>query len=84
MLEKNGELVEQTRVGDEVFEAVVEYAFGTADRYLTMVNRDRRGQYRIARMSFYRTPEGTGWDHSALDAMEATVGDQFQGPPHDA
>ena len=69
ILERDGALREQTRVGREVYEAIIEYAFGTSDRYLTMVSRDASGGYRIARLSYYDTPEGRGWDRSALDKI---------------
>ena len=65
-------LREDTRVGHEVFDAVIEYAFGTSDRYLTMVSRDASGGYHIARLSYYDTPEGKGWDRSTLDTTHPT------------
>ena len=58
--------------GREVFDAVIEYAFGTSDRYLTMVSRDASGGYHIARLSYYQTPEGKGWDRSTLDKIHPT------------
>ena len=64
---RDGVLREETRVGREVFDAVIEYAFGTSDRYLTTVSRDASGGYHIARLSYYQTPEGKGWDRSTLD-----------------
>ena len=81
ILERDGALREQTSVGSEVYEAVIEYAFGTRDRYLTMVGRDQGGGYRIARLSYYDTPEGRGWDRSALDKIHPARahGAEFQG-----
>ena len=69
---REGALHEETRVGRKVFDAVVEYAFGTADRYLTMVSRDASGAYHISRLSYYQTPEGKGWDRSSLDTIHPT------------
>jgi predicted CXXCH cytochrome family protein len=69
---RDGVLREETRVGREVFEAVIDYAFGTADRYLTTVSRDKTGGYHIARLSYHQTPEGKGWDRSALDLIHPT------------
>jgi tetratricopeptide (TPR) repeat protein len=69
---RDGELREETRVGDKVFSAVIEYAFGTVDRYVTMVSRDAHGGYHISRLSYYSTPEGQGWDRSVLDTTEPT------------
>ena len=49
---RDGVLHEQTKVGNEVFDAVIEYAFGTHDRYLTTVSRDMTGGmgHRIVRV----------------------------------
>jgi predicted CXXCH cytochrome family protein len=76
-----GALTEQTRVGSELFDAVIEYAFGTSDRYLTMVTRDTSGRYRIARLSYYNTPQSRGWDRSILDTTHPTRANaaEFQG-----
>jgi predicted CXXCH cytochrome family protein len=67
-----GAIRAETRVGREVFDTVVEYAFGTSDRYLTMVSHDSDGAYHIARLSYYDTPEGKGWDRSPLDRTRPT------------
>ena len=40
---RDGALHQQTRVGNEVFDAVIEYAFGTHDRYLTTISQDGAG-----------------------------------------
>jgi Tfp pilus assembly protein PilF len=69
---KAGAIRIETRVGDQVFDSVIEYAFGTADRYLTMVGRDPIGRYRIARLSYFHTSEGHGWDRSTLDMTHPT------------
>jgi tetratricopeptide (TPR) repeat protein len=75
----DGSLREEIRVGSQVFVTVVEYAFGTSDRYLTMVGRDGRGGYRIARLSYHDTAEGRGWDRSSLDKLRPVRGEDFQG-----
>ena len=62
-----GVLRQETRVGTEAIASVIDYAFGTRDRYLTMVGRDGRGAFHIARLSYYDTPAGRGWDRSSLD-----------------
>ena len=81
IIERDGVLREQTRVGREVYEAVIEYAFGTSDRYVTMVGRAAQGGYHIARLSYYDTGEGRGWDRSALDKTHPSSGQgaAFQG-----
>jgi hypothetical protein len=78
---ENGALWAETKVGAETYRAVVEYAFGTSDRYLTMVSRDERGAHRIARVSYYETPDGRGWDRTILDSMDPVHGPakDFQG-----
>ena len=74
---------EETRVGDKIFDAVIEYAFGTLDRYLTMVTRDARSDYHISRLSYYHTPEESGWGRSVLDMTHPTRTHpaDFQGAP---
>jgi predicted CXXCH cytochrome family protein len=68
-LREKGVIRQETAVGDQTVQAVVEYAFGTIDRYLTMVSRDDQAGYRIARLSHFDTPRGRGWDRSALDHL---------------
>jgi tetratricopeptide (TPR) repeat protein len=78
---RKGVIREETRVGPEVFDAVIEYAFGTIDRALTMVSRDTIGGYHITRLSYYDTAEGKGWDRSTLDETRPNRAQprQFQG-----
>jgi tetratricopeptide (TPR) repeat protein len=77
--EVDGALWEETRVGGAVLRSLIEYAFGTRDRYLTMVSHDARDQYRVVRLSFYQTADGQGWDRSTLALDEPTEADDFQG-----
>ncbi len=80
---QNGEVHEETRVGTDVFDAVIEYAFGTADRYVSTVGRNAGGDYRMSRLSYYDTAEGKGWDRSVLDPTTPTRAHpaEFQGMP---
>jgi hypothetical protein len=57
----------ETRTKDEVFDAVVNYAFGTPERYITMIGRGEGGDFRAVRLSYYRTPEGSGWGRTSGD-----------------
>jgi tetratricopeptide (TPR) repeat protein len=57
-------LVVETSAGPKVWRAVVDYALGSPDHYTTFVGRDDRGQAFMVRMSYYRSPRGTGWDIS--------------------
>src|SRR5262249_39823808 len=57
-------LVVETREGDRVLRAVIDYAFGALDHYTTFVAEDEQhGSYMI-RMSHFDSPRGAGWDLS--------------------
>ena len=75
----DGALWQVTRVGDDVIRSLIEYAFGTSERYLTMVSRDTRDRYRMARLSYYHTADGEGWDRTFLNVGDATQPEDFQG-----
>src|SRR5262249_32925183 len=62
--ETKGQLQEETRIGDDVVRSLVEYAFGTSDRYVTMTSRDSHGVPRIVRMSYYCAADARGWTRS--------------------
>jgi tetratricopeptide (TPR) repeat protein len=79
--EVDGALQHETRVGETALRSVIEYAFGTSDRYLTMVGRDERHRYRIVRLSYYHTSEGEGWDRTILNASEPTHDEDYRGRP---
>ena len=51
----------KTKAGDRVFNTVVEYAFGTRERYITMIGRDDEHDFRALRLSYYHNAEGSGW-----------------------
>ncbi len=75
----------ESRVGDQVFRAVAVYAFGSPDHFVTLVGPDDQGQSRMVRMSYFRSPRGTGWDvSSGLDVHPAhprRVSGQAARPP---
>ncbi len=79
--EVDGVLREETHIDGTVLRSLIEYAFGTSDRYLTMVSRDARDQYHIVRLSYYRTPSGEGWDRTILDVNDPARTEEFQGRP---
>jgi tetratricopeptide (TPR) repeat protein len=60
-------------VEDRIYEVVVDYAFGTKDRYLTMVGRDGDGGARALRLSYFNDPPISGWGRTAGDV--GTVAD---------
>jgi tetratricopeptide (TPR) repeat protein len=61
---RDGSLRVETRAGAEVQRAVIDYAFGSRDDFMTFVGRDDRGRSRMLRMSHYHSPRGSGWDVS--------------------
>jgi tetratricopeptide (TPR) repeat protein len=52
----------ETRNGDHVGRAVVDYAFGSRDHFMTLVGRDDQGGVRMLRLSHYESRRGSGWD----------------------
>ena len=58
----------QTKVEDRMFETLVDYAFGTTDRYVSMVGRDGEGGYRAVRQSYFHEGKESGWGRTAGDA----------------
>ena len=79
--EVDGALRDETRVGGIVVRALIEYAFGTSDRYLTMVSRDASDQYHIVRLSYYHSSTDEGWDRTILDVDEPARTEDFRGRP---
>ena len=61
---QDGSLQVETRAGDEVQRAVINYAFGSRDHFMTFVGRDDEGRSRLLRISHYHSPRGSGWDLS--------------------
>ena len=58
---RDGEQVKvETKVHDEVFRAVIEYAIGSGDRGMTLVGRDEKNRYLEIRLSKYRDVDD--WD----------------------
>jgi hypothetical protein len=74
----------ETRTEGRLYRAVIDYAFGTSNRYVTMVGRDGQGEFRAVRFSYYHGPEGAGWDVSAGDAALPTGELGFLGRPVEA
>jgi hypothetical protein len=69
-----------TRVDGQVFRTIVDYAFGSGDRGLTLVGHDQKDQFYEYRLSYYAPP--VGWDvtsgHPEDPAIPATI---YQGMP---
>jgi hypothetical protein len=51
----------ETRAGDRLRRAVVDYAFGARDHLMSFVGRDEEGRWRTIRLSHYESPRGSGW-----------------------
>ncbi len=59
-----GSLEVKTKAREEVQRAVIDYAFGSRDHFMTFVGRDDQGRSRMLRISHYHSPRGSGWDLS--------------------
>jgi tetratricopeptide (TPR) repeat protein len=60
----DGSLQVETRAAEEVQRAVIDYAFGSRDHFMTFVGRDDQGRSRMLRISHFHSPRGSGWDLS--------------------
>jgi tetratricopeptide (TPR) repeat protein len=72
-----GRLTAQTRVEDRVFETIVDYAFGSGDRGLTLVGHDREGRPFEFRLSGYAG--SVGWDVTSGQPRGTDQPELFQG-----
>ncbi len=48
--------------GNRVFQAVIDYAFGSRNHFTTFLGRDDSNRSFMLRMSSYESPKGMGWD----------------------
>ena len=58
----------QARIDGRVYRAIVDYAFGSGDRGLTLVGHNENGRALECRLSFY--PDGVGWDVTSGQSLE--------------
>jgi tetratricopeptide (TPR) repeat protein len=58
----DGQLQQETHVENQVYSAVVDYAFGSGDRGVTLVGHRDNGQEFELRLSQYHTSTGLRWD----------------------
>jgi tetratricopeptide (TPR) repeat protein len=74
-LKSHEEIEVRTRADGQVFKTIVDYAFGSGDRGLTLVGHDGENQSYEYRLSYYAKP--VGWDvtsgHPADPAMPARL-----------
>jgi tetratricopeptide (TPR) repeat protein len=84
--QKTDEVVQvETRVNDKVVRAVVDYAFGSPDRYVSLVGHDPSGQSFVLRLSHYQDgPDHGGWVRTTGHTSDAEGGRDFLGKPLDA
>jgi hypothetical protein len=66
-----------------VLAAVVDYAFGSPDRYVSLVGRDAEGHGYVLRLSRYQTGQDSGWVRTTGHTHEADGGQNFLGKPVD-
>jgi tetratricopeptide (TPR) repeat protein len=69
----------ETRIDNRVFEMIIDYAFGTSDRYVSMIGRDGEGGYRALRRSFYVQAGKPIWSRTAGDAGMETDDQNLRG-----
>ncbi len=76
----DGQVQFETQLPDQrVLRAVVDYALGSHDRYMSFIAVDQKGQARTLRQSYYRSNEGSGWDRTKGHAAHPQHEDEFLG-----
>jgi tetratricopeptide (TPR) repeat protein len=69
----------ETREKDRVQNAIVAYAFGSLDRYVSLVGPDESGHPHILRLSHFHTPSESGWVRTTGHTADASGGHDFLG-----
>jgi tetratricopeptide (TPR) repeat protein len=77
----DGRIQLETHVQNKVLRAVVDYAFGSSDRYTSFVGRDEQERTRTLRLSLYHGAEGSGWDRTKNQKAHPERADDFLGEP---
>jgi tetratricopeptide (TPR) repeat protein len=75
------EIEVETQVPDRILRAVVEYALGSKERYLSLVGRDETGQHRVLRLSYYQGTGGSGWDRTKAQEAQPSRIEDYLGKP---
>jgi tetratricopeptide (TPR) repeat protein len=74
----------ETRAEDRILSAVIDYAFGSPDRYVSLVGHDEHGRSHILRLSRYENgPDKAGWIRTTGHTADAEGGRDFLGKPMD-
>jgi hypothetical protein len=71
----------ESRSGEHVWRAVVDYAFGSRDQFMTFVGRDQAGHSCMLRLSHYDSPRGSGWDLSTGFPARPPAEQEYLGKP---
>jgi tetratricopeptide (TPR) repeat protein len=80
--QREGKVHLETTAQDRTLQAVVDYAFGSADRYVSLVGHDAQGQAYILRLSRYEHgPRESGWVRTTGHTADADSGRDFLGKP---
>jgi tetratricopeptide (TPR) repeat protein len=79
-LRSEGRVRVETEVEHKIERAIVDYAFGSPDRYTSLVGRDEQGRSLILRLSHYRSgPSESGWVRTTGHTPLAEGGRDFLG-----
>jgi tetratricopeptide (TPR) repeat protein len=70
----DGRIRQQTRAAGRAFDAVVQYAFGSGDRGLTLLGRDPAGHAYELRLSDYPERQGQGPGATIVPRWDLTMG----------
>jgi tetratricopeptide (TPR) repeat protein len=74
----------ETRVEDRVFRAIVDYAIGSVDRYVSLIGHDADGRSRILRLSRFQNGGQSGWVRTTGHSADAQGGEEYDGKRLDA
>jgi Tetratricopeptide repeat/Cytochrome c554 and c-prime len=73
------QIQQTTNQNNKNYKTLVEHAFGTPERYLTMVGRDTDGTARALRTSYHHSGADTGWDLTSGDVLKPSRPEEFRG-----
>jgi tetratricopeptide (TPR) repeat protein len=76
---EGGRIRYETHTQGEVLKAVVEYAFGSRDHYVSLVGSDLHGTPHILRLSHYHSGHESGWIRTTGHSADASGGRDLLG-----
>ena len=80
---EDGKVRYETRANDRVLRAVIDYAFGSPDHYVSLVGRDDHDRSHILRLSRFDTGHDSGWVRTTGHSADAGGGSDYLGKPLD-